>query len=180
MTTPTPSRARFQSLYPSIIQEYNICYTTVKRHFTEEDEGSSIELPPPISHDEDFAVLPAVIARIVQSRREVKGLMGRENNPGRKKQYDLRQLALKLTANSMYGCLGFAQSRFFAEPIAALITSQGRKILQHTVDIAFRQVRLGRHLRRHRFHHGEHEIAQSRRIQVARRETHSFRQQRVS
>ena len=126
----------FQSLYPSIIQEYNICYTTVKRHFTEEDEGSSIELPPPISHDEDFAVLPAVIARIVQSRREVKGLMGRENNPGRKKQYDLRQLALKLTANSMYGCLGFAQSRFFAEPIAALITSQGRKILQHTVDIA--------------------------------------------
>ena len=126
----------FQSLYPSIIQEYNICYTTVKRHFTEEDESSSIELPPPISHDRDFAVLPAVIARIVQSRREVKGLMGRENDPGRKKQYDLRQLALKLTANSMYGCLGFAQSRFFAEPIAALITSQGRKILQHTVDIA--------------------------------------------
>lgn len=43
--------------------------------------------------------------------------------------------ALKLTANSMYGCLGFNNSRFFAKPLAQLVTSQGREILQSTADL---------------------------------------------
>jgi DNA polymerase alpha subunit A len=49
---------------------------------------------------------------------------------------NIRQTALKLTANSMYGCLGFSNSRFFAKPIAALVTAMGRETLQRTVDIA--------------------------------------------
>jgi DNA polymerase alpha subunit A len=36
----------------------------------------------------------------------------------------------------MYGCLGFSNSRFFAQPIAALVTAMGRETLQRTVDIA--------------------------------------------
>ncbi|KAJ1942227.1 DNA-directed DNA polymerase alpha catalytic subunit pol1, partial [Linderina macrospora] len=118
----------FNSLYPSIIQEFNICFTTVRRSTDNPD------LPSP---DTPAGILPRLLKALVDRRRQVKQLLKAPNLSHEESgQLDVRQRALKLTANSMYGCLGFTFSRFYAKPLAMLITSRGRDILQATRDLA--------------------------------------------
>ncbi|TCD69077.1 DNA-directed DNA polymerase alpha catalytic subunit pol1 [Steccherinum ochraceum] len=124
----------FNSLYPSIIQEYNIDFTTVERV---EDEDGEEKIPEPPDSGIDQGVLPRLIATLVNRRRQVKSLMkDRKATQAQLLQWDIKQMALKLTANSMYGCLGFEYSRFYARPLAALTTFKGREILTHTRELA--------------------------------------------
>jgi len=156
----------FNSLYPSIIQEFNLCHTTMDwsgshaammtkkagdgvRKSVHGDDGDDddeeeavvdvggVNLPALPAEDVETGVLPKVIKTIIQRRLIVKKMLKEHGlSDERKKELDIRQKALKLTANSMYGCLGFSFSRFYAQPIAALITQMGRETLQRTVDIA--------------------------------------------
>ncbi|KAI8588729.1 DNA polymerase family B-domain-containing protein [Geranomyces variabilis] len=124
----------FNSLYPSIIQEYNICFTTVERNAADMEADELPALP-----DAELAkgILPRLLGTLVDRRRVVKNLMKDPRATAVElAQYDIRQKGLKLTANSMYGCLGFAMSRFYAKPLAMLITAKGREILQNTVHVA--------------------------------------------
>uniref|UniRef100_A0A0D3EWR4 DNA polymerase n=1 Tax=Oryza barthii TaxID=65489 RepID=A0A0D3EWR4_9ORYZ len=102
----------FNSLYPSIIQEYNICFTTVDRSA----DGNVPNLPA----SKTTGVLPE---SLVERRRMVKSWLKTASGLKRQ-QFDIQQQALKLTAN-----------RFYAKPLAELITLQGREILQNTVDL---------------------------------------------
>ncbi|KAF2729033.1 DNA polymerase alpha catalytic subunit A [Polyplosphaeria fusca] len=124
----------FNSLYPSIIQEYNICFTTVERSEISEEEEKVPEVP---GTDQDQGILPRLIATLVSRRREVKKLMKNPTaSPDELATWDIKQLALKLTANSMYGCLGYTKSRFYARPLAMLTTYKGREILTRTKSMA--------------------------------------------
>ncbi|KAI0796194.1 hypothetical protein C8Q75DRAFT_863184 [Abortiporus biennis] len=124
----------FNSLYPSIIQEYNIDFTTVERV---DDEDGEEKIPEPPESSVEQGVLPRLIATLVNRRRQVKSLMkDKKATPAQLLQWDIKQMALKLTANSMYGCLGFEYSRFYARPLAALTTFKGREILTHTRELA--------------------------------------------
>ncbi|XP_055614438.1 DNA polymerase alpha catalytic subunit [Uranotaenia lowii] len=121
----------FNSLYPSIIQEYNICFTTVLPPAPGEEEGSA-----EILQTDEMGILPRQIRKLVESRKAVKQLMKASGlEPELKMQYNIRQMALKLTANSLYGCLGYTRSRFYAQHMAALITLKGREILMNTKGI---------------------------------------------
>lgn len=122
----------FNSLYPSIIQEYNLCFTTFN-HWEVSKEGGALTLP---QTSEDEGVLPKVIGRLLDRRKSVKQLLKKERDPERKKSLDIRQKALKLIANSMYGCLGFPNSRFYCKPIAFSITALGRENLKKAAEKA--------------------------------------------
>ncbi len=125
----------FNSLYPSIIQEYNICFTTVDR--TESSENENEEKVPEVPVDQAPGILPKLIATLVSRRREVKKLMKDKHATSEQLAlWDTKQMALKLTANSMYGCLGYTQSRFYARPLAMLTTFKGREILRSTKELA--------------------------------------------
>lgn len=125
----------FNSLYPSIIQEYNICFTTVERPQVDKSSTAATDeqiLPDLPDSSLPVGVLPTEIRKLVDSRREVKKLMKANISQDLMLQYDIRQKALKLTANSMYGCLGFAHSRFYAKPLAALITCESFLLFQYS------------------------------------------------
>lgn len=73
----------FNSLYPSIIQEFNICFTTIARpqnelldRDIEEYLETFIKVPP---SDEKPGILPLEIRKLVDSRRQVKQLMADKN-----------------------------------------------------------------------------------------------------
>lgn len=121
----------FNSLYPSIIQEFNICFTTIERSSDNIDE-----LPELPYINQEQGILPRLLANLVKRRCEVKKIMKSETDPHKKAQCDVRQQALKLTANSMYGCLGYINSRFYAKPLAMLVTNKGREILMNTRQLA--------------------------------------------
>ncbi|KAG7728950.1 hypothetical protein KL948_003987 [Ogataea haglerorum] len=122
----------FNSLYPSIIQEFNICFTTVNRSNLGENDLPSV--PP---SEVAQGVLPRLLQQLVNRRREVKKLLKDPRATAvEKAQYDIKQQALKLTANSMYGCLGYVNSRFYAKSLAMLVTNRGREILMDTRQLA--------------------------------------------
>lgn len=121
----------FNSLYPSIIQEFNICFSTVTRpEKCNSTDGEFIASVP----DESIitGILPTQLKNLVERRRQVKRLLADSKSPEDKMMLDIEQKALKLTANSMYGCLGFEHSRFYAKHLASLVTFKGREILMNT------------------------------------------------
>lgn len=86
--------------------------------------------------DSEQGILPRIIATLVGRRREVKKLMkDKRATPEQLATWDTKQLAFKLTANSMYGCLGYTQSRYYARPLAMLTTFKGREILRSTKEL---------------------------------------------
>ena len=84
---------------------------------------------------EGTPILPSLLKFLVNSRRETKAKMKSEKDPSKLANLEIQQKALKLSANSLYGYLGYKNSRFFSKPIAALITSTGRNILESTVNL---------------------------------------------
>jgi len=75
----------FNSLYPSIIQEYNLCFTTMDwaRYDGSDPQKEEPPLPDP---SVEMGVLPRVIKTLVESRRAVKNLLKHEKNADKREE----------------------------------------------------------------------------------------------
>lgn len=101
-------------------------HTAVLNEYLEQNVRFAQQLNIPESNLE-AGVIPTEIHKLVKSRQQIKQLMKAPNlTPEQKMDYHIRQMALKLTANSMYGCLGATHCRFYAKGLAALVTGKMR------------------------------------------------------
>lgn len=130
----------FASLYPSIIQAHNLCYTTLVSKKAVEAFG--------LKKDEDYIVTPngdlfvtskqrkgllaQILEELLSARKQAKREMAAATDPFKKAVLNGRQLALKVSANSVYGLTGASNGKLPCLEIASSTTSFGRQMIEKT------------------------------------------------
>ena len=132
----------FASLYPSIIQAHNLCYTTLLNKPQVDKLG--------LVKDEDYIVTPngdlfctskvrkglltQILEELLGARKRAKKELAIETDPFKKAVLNGRQLALKISANSVYGITGATVGKLPCLQIASSTTSYGRQMIEKTKD----------------------------------------------
>lgn len=130
----------FASLYPSIIQFKNVCYSTLI-----EDENivdprlDTVSITSglgTVRFVQNFeGLIPRLERQLLAARRAVKKEM--KTYPKSDFRYnvlDARQLAIKVLCNSVYGYMGTTVGRMPKKVLAASITAAGRQIIDQTIN----------------------------------------------
>ncbi|XP_076949772.1 DNA polymerase delta catalytic subunit-like [Bidens hawaiensis] len=129
----------FASLYPSIMMAYNLCYCTL---VTPED-ARKLNLPPEcvnktpsgeifVKSNLQKGILPEILEELLAARRRAKADLKEAKDPLVKAVLDGRQLALKISANSVYGFTGATIGQLPCLEISSSVTSYGRQMIEHT------------------------------------------------
>ena len=113
----------FRAMYPSLIIENNICFTTVSGAGTiESPTGAKF-----LSSDAKKGLLPAILASLMRDRQEVRAKMREEMDPAMREFYDGLQAAIKVLMNAFYGVLASSFYRFNDPKVGASITAFARE-----------------------------------------------------
>ena len=78
---------------------------------------------------EGKGIMPSVLEELLKARKATRKLIPQETDEFMKNVLDKRQIAYKLTANSLYGQCGAKTSTFYEKDIAACTTATGRLLL---------------------------------------------------
>ncbi|MFW5904206.1 MAG: DNA-directed DNA polymerase [Candidatus Saliniplasma sp.] len=120
----------FKSMYPSIIMENNICFTTLS------DEGS-IESPTGVkflSPEQKEGILPGLLKDLMEERDSVKKKMREAEDEKVKDYYGGLQAAIKVLMNSFYGVFASSFYRFTDKRIGESITAFARKNIKELIE----------------------------------------------
>ena len=101
----------FASLYPSIMQAYNLCYSTLisindVSRLNVEDYEKSPSGHYFIKSTKKKGILPQILDELLFARKMAKKDMANATDTMEKAVQNGRQLALKVSANSVYGFTG--------------------------------------------------------------------------
>ncbi|XP_022652508.1 DNA polymerase delta catalytic subunit-like [Varroa destructor] len=128
----------FSSLYPSIMMAHNLCYTTWLSNTKMREKLNSNEFISTPSGDYFVAsskrkgLLPEILESLLSARKKAKMDLKNEKDPFKKKVLDGRQLALKISANSVYGFTGAQVGKLPCLPISQSVTAFGRRMIEET------------------------------------------------
>jgi len=133
----------FASLYPSIMQKHNLCYSTLLKAPQMALAGLDkdlIEAVPLVGHQfvkssVRRGLLPMVLEELLSARAAAKKAMKVEKDPMRRAVLDGRQLALKVSANSVYGFTGMSAGILPCQAIAESVTAYGRDMIQKSKKV---------------------------------------------
>ncbi len=88
-----------------------------------------------VQFQEGKAIMPSILEELLAARKATKKQMKNEKDPFMANVLDKRQLAIKITANSLYGQSGAKTSTFYDKDIAASTTATGRKLLIYAKEV---------------------------------------------
>ncbi|XP_064904360.1 LOW QUALITY PROTEIN: DNA polymerase delta catalytic subunit [Columba livia] len=132
----------FSSLYPSIMMAHNLCYTTLLPAGGLQRFGLTLDDVTRTPTGELFVrssvrrgLLPRVLEGLLGARARVKAELKQEQDPFRRQVLDGRQLALKVSANSVYGFTGAQAGRLPCLPISQSVTGFGRQMIERTKQL---------------------------------------------
>lgn len=122
----------FRGLYPSIIISYNIDPGTLM------EEGEGFESPTGARFSKkEKGLVPGVLDSLVDKRAKIKDKLKKlDKSSDEYVRMAARSQALKILANSFYGYLGYARSRWYSRPCAESVTAWGRKHIAETIEKA--------------------------------------------
>ncbi|KAM4531546.1 DNA polymerase delta catalytic subunit [Odontesthes bonariensis] len=132
----------FSSLYPSIMMAHNLCYTTLLQKGSEEKLGLSsgdfIKTPTGdqfVKSSVRKGLLPEILENLLSARKRAKAELKKETDPFKKQVLDGRQLALKISANSVYGFTGAQVGKLPCLEISQSVTGFGRQMIEQTKQL---------------------------------------------
>ena len=131
----------FSSLYPSIMIAHNLCYSTLLKPGDEKNlkEGEDYTRAPNgecfVTEKIRKGILPIILEELLAARKAAKKDMNNETDPFKKKILNGRQLALKISCNSVYGFTGATSGQLPCLQISSSVTAIGRTMIEKTRDL---------------------------------------------
>lgn len=127
----------FASLYPSIMRAHNLCYTTLLQpddlaRVPEEDRERSPTGSWFVRETVKKGLLPIVLEELLTARARAKRDMKTAADPFLRDVMNGRQIALKVSANSVYGFTGATVGALPCLDISASVTAYGRSMIEAT------------------------------------------------